>query len=82
MTQVLRDVVQVIRARACTIDERGNASGHADDGRALFVLLTEAQPRHVAGPVETRPLLVVYQTATNRILWQLAGPQVTALFDA
>lgn len=79
---VLADVARVIRARACKVDERGNAAGHAMDGRALFVLLTDSAPRHSAGPVEIRPLLVVYETGTSRILHQLAGAeQVAAVFD-
>ena len=79
--RLLLDVADRIRRADCVTWKDGSASGHADQGRALFVLLQSSQDAPFAGPILTRPLLVVYETGSSRILHQLAGDQVTSLLE-
>lgn len=76
---VLAEIGAKIRTgEGCTVTPAG-ASGHAANGRVLFVFHTNPHPTHEAGPMTARPLLVVYQTGTDRIIHQLAGDIVKTL---
>jgi hypothetical protein len=69
---VLNEARAIIRSKGVTIDQ----SGHAANGRALWVYLASGHPPQIGGPVLSRPLLVVYETGTSRILDQRAGSSV------
>lgn len=67
----------VLREIRLKIDGRRDQSstGHAYHGRLLWAYLAQPEPEpHLAGPIRTRPLLVVYHTGTSTILYQAAGP--------
>ena len=77
---MLNSVARAVKDRvSCRVWSNGDAAGHAADGRLLFVLLRSEQAVHQAGPVTRRPLLVVYETGTARIVAQLAGALVDEL---
>lgn len=69
---ILNEVREVVTRGGRDRDQ----SGHAANGRALWVYLASSHESYVGGPVLTRPLLVVYETGSSRMIDQRAGEGV------
>jgi hypothetical protein len=74
----LEAILSEVRARVIQGGRNIDQSGHAANGRALWVYLASSHESYIGGPVLTRPLLVVYETGSSRMIDQRAGEGVFA----